>query len=228
MEPQKVTWGEATQLDPVALAVKLLPSETSRKVVGGRVVRKFVPGQQYWVGLWERAHPVGPMLCQRLTHSLELTNATAAERPPLDTPLTVKQTGSRLGFATSYPLPATGESCARLKSFVFAQEPNIAATVAALALLTTVMDKASGTTPLPFKITCNAPDGDPACVHARASLATLPLDALFGVTFQRGLTSATVEFGRSGLDGASWRIALVGFPSRLTEVRMTRSQIIYH
>jgi hypothetical protein len=83
-------------------------------------------------------------------------------------------------------------------------------------------------------LACKGPTGQgEACADERTALANLPLDAMFGVALDRRPRAngkravATIEFGRSGRDGESWRITLLG-QDRLDEVRMERRDILYH
>ena len=216
-----------------------------------------MPGQVYRVVFWEAAEPAGATLCRRRFHGIDLSNPTASGHPDEPTiALTIGDRSSGLGYRSSHPDPAATSSCTKSQGWITPTPPRTAASLAALDHLTKAMRAAAGTTPLTFEIRCDDEEGGNACADGRRALSSLPLDALFHVSFDTGNyvtvsetprgdggtirvrqmvsgqdsvpPTATFEFGMSEPDGRSWRVELVGPSDRLVEVRMRRTTIIYH
>lgn len=224
-----ILWQHLDSNRPLSVAAKLLPLETSRKIVGGRIARILVPGQVFWGDFWESATPIGPSLCQRRLHSVRFGNPRAPEHPTDDIVLRTMEVKSGLSFGTSYPALASVTTCNKLQGYVTPVPSKSLSTIEALRGLNAVMGAASSDAPLNFEISCQAEKDDKACTNGRAALANLPLDVLFNVRFSPARDRwPTFEFGRSGRNGASWRVTLVRSGDSVKEIRMRRSQIIYH
>jgi hypothetical protein len=245
---------EAKKLSAINLARRVLPAPTATKIVGGGLRRRWLPGQVYGASFWEAPTAIGPMICRRRAHGVELANRSApGGEPPLNTVLQVGEVESGDTFAPSYPARATSRSCASRRGYIAPARGREAATLAVLERLSDAMRLANGRAPLPFKITCREDGGNTACRDPRAALAGLPLDALFAIQFiatQYQTTSVVpgkaggpsiwlrkavpgartipvAAFGSSGTDGRSWRISFIDAPGAPSEIRMERMQIAY-
>jgi hypothetical protein len=246
---------EATALPANELARRLLPSPIAGKIAGGVLHRRWLPGQVYTAVFWEPAIPVGSMLCRRIMHGIELSNASApGDKDAPDTLLGIARLESGRAFASSYPARATSTTCAQQTGYISPRAEEEGKSLQSVARLVEAMTAANVDTPLPFKLSCKAEDGDNACVSPRVALANLPLGALFGVEFEpmryrtnsvtpiddgkraivvRQSLSGSDEipiaaFGASGPDKKSWRVRLVGAPGALQEVHLQRTSIVYH
>ena len=238
-----VTAGELERATPAELAARLLPAADAARVVGGRIradVRIFA----YEIGVWERSVPIGPTICRRPTHTRFYFDRTSLGRPgdPSVVLTAIGETESFETYGTTYPDPATPERCARLANYLGAAPGAAERTIRALTRLTDAIRAAAAPGPLPFALRCRTDAGDQPCGNERAALASLPLDLLWGVSFERGYytrrdaqsaapgeeSMPTMEFGMSGPDGRSWFVTLVGDRERFREVVMWRTMVIYH
>lgn len=254
--PGSITVAEVTGTSMLQLAKRLLPAPLATRVIDGRVRRDWLPGQAYTAAFWEEARPAGPTMCQRRFHGLRLANAAApGGDEDSSVALSVGTLESGTGFGTTYPRGADAATCRGVTAFATPTPAASGATIAAIDALTSAMRAASGPDPLPFELACTAEDGDDACAQPRIALADLPLDVLFGVSFNTGHyrtvsennesrprvvvrqmvadpdgkpPKPTIEFGTSGKDGRSWRVELVSDQGRVVAIRMRRSTIIYH
>ena len=241
---------EVAQAEPLVLAPRVLPAETSERIAGGWVRRWWVPGQVYRALFWEQSRPHGDGVCARRVHVVELGNRTAPGHP--DDPatiLTLNDLGDGVQYGPSYPEPASEARCAELTGYIAAPADQIDAQLAVLGRLTEAMRLAAGTEALPFSLECD-PQGAPnACDAPRAALAELPLDRLLrvGPSLERiraqprpagprilmepvvnaPLYEAQVDFDTSGRDGRSWMVTLEG-RDRMEVVRLRRATIIRH
>jgi hypothetical protein len=232
----RVKVGEAKSGPIRPLAARLLPADVAGRIVGGEVKRQWLPGQVYRAIFWEKAESAGPSLCRRRFHGVDLANPAAPGHP--DDPsveLRIGAVTSGLGYRTSYPRRASARSCAGDKGWIAPRPEHVEASLTALDRLVGAMRAASRRGPLSFTIACEEESGSKACADRRKTLANLPLDALFGVSFEAqrpaptaGPSAATLQFGASPPDGKSWRVTLIGTDGRVSEVRMKRTTIIYH
>lgn len=253
-----VTLDDVRNLPSSELAAGVLPPEIARRIVGGVAWRLFIPGQHWLMRFWEQARPTAPMICLRAQHSRAATNARAAERPdkPDEIAMEIGELQHDFALASTYPEPATPQSCDKAKGYATTYPVNLAATTDAIRTLNTAMGHAAADSALPFTLECSSKEDD-ACADPRDALANLPLSVLSGVSFsfayqgkyvvdvveRDGTTtyksrwvpappdenpSDTIEFGRSGRDGKSWRVVMRSKDGRLEHVQMRRSMISYH
>lgn len=253
-----VTLGEAKGVATRELARRLLPRDLAARIVDGRVGRVWLPGQVYSARFNERPLKAGAMLCRQRVHAVRLSNPQAPGHP--DDPAVVLNVGlleARDGYMTTYPRRASAANCSQIKSLVFPTEESRDRTIGAIEKLTAAMAAARSRRALAFELHCTEDKGGDACLHPRTALANLPLQSLFGVSFDTesyvtdsvtrgadGKTSVrvrrmvpspngrrptpTFEFGNSGSDGRSWRVTLIYENETLKRVAMRRSVIIYH
>lgn len=251
--PRSVTWAEVDKKSPPQLSRMFLPPNAAANVIDGKLGRIWLPGQSFGLSLWTAARPAGPMLCHRVLHSLDLKNMKVdwAEVTPPDTALTVGEVRSLDQYATTYPRPATRETCAVRLGYISPPENRREMALQAVRRLVWAIDKARGSGRLPFGVTCEEDEDQGArCTQSRAALAQLPLSTMFGVEFDTGRYAQipgmspgiirqvpatkefpavpTVRFGPSGDDGLSWFASLDVKDGRLTAVRLRRSMVIYH
>jgi hypothetical protein len=253
-----ITVGDVARSDAVALAPKVLPPEIARRIVGGVVRRWMMPGHFYGAVFWEASAPIGPMLCRRRHHATHLSNpAMPGSSDDPNAVLSRSEIDSRDAFGTSYPQPASRESCARITGYAAVSADRSEATAAAIERLNDAMRAAAGPDPLPFALDCRADAGDNACAAPRSALANLPLEAIYGVAFDTGAyrtlrtmpgtdggpatvvrqmvphpdgrtATPTIQFGMAAPDGRSWRVTLVSENGRTTNVRLSHTMVIYH
>lgn len=253
-----LTVGEVKAKKAPALAAKLLPPEFSARVIGGAVHRQWLPGHAYRAVFWEVAEPVGPELCRRRFHGVDLSSSPAPASSDESAIVLVAATPtSASGYRPTYPKPASVETCASTTGWLTPSDDRREATLDAVAELTAAMRAAAGTAPSTFAIDCQTEDeAGAACADPRRALSELPLEALFGVSFDTGhyvtrsetrtASGRTIRmtqqvpapdgsaptpifaFGRSDPDGRSWRATLIGKPGERIRIRLRRSTIIYH
>jgi hypothetical protein len=254
-QPPSMPVSRIGSMTPLQLAPLVLPAEEAGRVIDGTIGRGISPSPVFVVRLWQRPEPVAPMLCRRRTHSTYFMSRGVGGYLDSDPVLYAQPIISADGFATTYPEPATRRRCERLTAFATGRSGAPEATMSAINLLTEAMAAASSHEPLPFEIRCRADQGARGCEDARASLAALPLEAMYGVDFNTGLYrtisesptqservtvrqmvrredgspgTPTILFGNSRPDGLSWRITLISAGVRVAEVQMQRTMVIYH
>ncbi|QSF54992.1 hypothetical protein [Brevundimonas fontaquae] len=242
---------EVKQADPMVLAPKMLPPETSEQITGGWVRRYWAPGQMYQALFWEKSLPERDGICARRVHLVSAGNPTAPGNPDNpETVLTVSDLGSGVQYGPSYPEPATEARCAELTGYIGASQGQVDNQLAALDRLTETMRLAAGTADLPFALECDPQESATACNDPRRALAELPLDKLLRVQPSRPLpprnastppgprlfvqtdapknwNAAEVEFDTSGPGARSWIVTLTG-DERVETVRLRSAMIIRH
>jgi hypothetical protein len=238
-----MTAREVEHMTPAALAARLLPPADAARIAGGRSQRWLTPWQAYNILLWERSEPVGPMLCRRPTWSTIVADPTGRGAYDDQTvPLAARGNERFNTYGATYPDPATAERCARVVGYVGASPEQAENVIQAIGRLTEAMHAAASPGPLPFALRCRTENQAHDCTDERAALASLSLDELHTVSFQRSYYTApgappppsgepvmpTMEFGMSAPDGRSWFVTLIGDSGGLREVLMWRLMVIYH
>ena len=231
-----VTVGEVAPTDgsrpAMRLADRLLPAEVRTRVVEGRVRQMWLPGQAYWIGYREAAHPAAPDLCERKAYALEAKSTTAPtnDAPP-ETVLTLGLLDSWTEVAVlASGVRATESNCARAAGFIRRRGAEDRS-VAAYRVLVAAMAVARGKRDLPFRLTCQAEDPS-ECADPRAALSKLPMGVLYGIStscldtnrYRDGSVvrcrplapgepyKADAQFGMSPPNGRSWGVSFVHRP----------------
>lgn len=233
------------------LADRVLPADIRARVVKGHVRRQWAPGQVFWMGFRERARVIGPDLCERDGHAVVAAAPNArGDKAPADTILTLGEMKNWTEVAVLPPGMRAEPAACEAASYVSARyDP--ARRIAAYRVLVAAMAAARHDAPLPFALSCKSEKPE-ACADVRAALAGLPMDALNGISVsclesekirEQSGRSATIrcpplrakqpyqaeaEFGMSGRDGQSWRVAFVHSPGWPAEIAMRRSMVFYH
>lgn len=253
-EGGSISLGEVEKRDAMALADRLLAPDIRGRVVEGAVRRQTSPGQVYWIGYREGGRAAGRDLCERVIHTVQLSAPTApGDNAPPDTLLGVRATKSGKEIAVLAPgQAATDDRCAKAAGYVLnGYEPE--RRLAAYRVLVAAMAAAARPGTLPFRIDCAADTGD-ACAGPRKALASLPIDALFGidiacteenrvvvddstpgvrVTSCRPIEpgqpyNAEFSFDRTGRDGLSWKVSFTHAERWPETIRVLRTMVIPH
>lgn len=248
-----LTLGEVTGQTPMSLAPKLLPADTSPKIVGGSRKRVFAPGHSYWMTFWEAPEARAPTVCRRKTHGVTVSNRTVQwdDNAP-ETPLQIDWKSSGIAFGVTYPEPATPERCAGHVGYFGSAWEDDASTIAVIDKLLRTVTLAKGTTRLPYALSCRADDDDDACANPRELLASVRMDAISRIerkpTRYRTLSETrhanghvsqiiqgdpaapmdpVIHFFPSG-GGRTLRVTLIGASEDVREVRLEHATVIYH
>lgn len=242
--------GEIRNADPVVLAQRVLPPEVATRITDGYIRKVWIPGQRYFIGLWERPVVHGAGLCRRTGH-VGGANAPRADTnfAPDDTTLQLETFTTTNHYASTYPQEATEETCKSVKGWVGSSDAQAEATLRMLTRLTDAMAQAAGRERLDFEITCTS-ETRGACSNHRRALANLPLNSLLSVRLQNNVyrnepvrnglqvramqpvidnrwPEAEVSFDYSAPDGRSWIVLLKGV-DRLEAVEMRRTMVTRH
>jgi hypothetical protein len=239
----RVTAGALEHATPAQLAAMLLPPADAARIVDGRIhLIAFTLG--YTVEVWERSVPVAPTICRRPAHTRLYFDQSSLGRygDPSVVLISVSGTESRDSYGTTYPDRATPERCAALTHYLGGSPLRAASMIQALTRVTEAMRAAAAPGALPFTLRCRDDHGEQPCTNERTALASLPLDALMGVAFNRDHPARpgeappapgepdppTLEFGMAAPHGESWFVTLIGGADGLREVVMWRTMVIYH
>lgn len=255
-DAQAISVSEASDGDAMTLADRILPADIRAVVVQGTIRRQFLPGQVFWAGYLTKPRPVGSDLCARTEYSVQLRSDTSASvSSDSNTSLKGGPVERTELQAVAYPAAsATDRSCARTAGFVKVDGADKERKVAAYRFLIEAMRKAQTRRPLPFALSCQ-PMEDLSCKNVRASLADLPLDALYHIdvdSLQSDVTSeaggvriitrrpvqsgqpfgVTFAFGMSGEDGkswsVSWKVSWKEGQQPPAELTLERLSVLYH
>ncbi|KQM98280.1 MULTISPECIES: hypothetical protein [unclassified Sphingomonas] len=249
---QTIARTEVEQGDAMRLADRLLPPEIHRTVVGGSIRRQFIPGTVF--DAWYRTAPrvAGPDLCERTEYRVTVQGGPVGIPMPDDSVLTIRPPEKYLRYAIVYPAhTATARNCAASDGFVSIGTNDRERQLAAYRRLIATMRAAKAGAPLPMDVRCGTSDEKPACTDSRKALAALPLDALFRIDIDSGISrvlsrmdhgvvtqqqpvesgapyAVELSFGPSGDDYRSWRLSWREDDTARPRLLLARHAVIYH
>jgi hypothetical protein len=245
-----VSLGQIRAQDAMAFRAAVLPADIAARVVAGRIQKVWLPGQTYSAIYREAPRDRGDALCTMAVHSVYLSNtAPAAADAPDGLPFIVENLQSNETMAVRPPWDRG--PCSTESGYVVLW-PGLQGeyqTAAYRRLLGWIALAREGRDP-GVELGCRSEAAE-ECADPRAALASLPLDALFGIevrnprsielSSQPGvrvlgaapLTAAephavTASFGMSGENGHSWRVEWVENDGQPPRVQLRRGMVIYH
>lgn len=249
---QTIAKTEVERNDAMRLADRLLPPDIRKTVVSGSIRRQFLPGTVFGASYQTAPRVAGPDLCERTDYSVTVQGGPVGIPMPDDSLLTILLPEKHLRYAIVYPArTATAHHCAASNGFVSLGTDDRNRQLAAYRRLIATMRAAKAGAPLPMDARCGTSDDKPACTDPRKALAALPLDALFWISIDSGISrvlsrtdhgvvtqqqpvesgapyAVELSFGPSGDDYRSWRLSWREDGTARPRLLLARHAVIYH